>query len=282
MADPKFRARNLSPNDPNIPLLKKRKEEREVRLARFKSESARLKEEGNKLFRKGDYHGSMHMYIDALKAIRKPDPVLLCNLAASFLKQEMFPEAEQTATEALARDPKSVKARYRRSMARKGMKRYRGAVIDLDTLLSHGHDSDDILNAFHDAEASWEAGDNTFSDDGYASSDYDYPSYEDEAAEEYEAYSGSSDCEREGNGTACRFYNHGGCNRGKACRFSHAPDGKSVRDDLGKNVCIHFLLGNCKYGADKCIYSHNRAYLPERGWWNDPESVEVIRTAFEM
>ena len=142
-----------------------------------------------------------------------------------------------------------MKARYRRNMARKGMKRYRGAVIgarhcrlaltliqlnfsDLDTLLSHGHDSDDILNAFHDAEASWEAGDNTFSDDGYASSDYDYPSYEDEAAEEYEAYSGSSDCEHEGNGTACRFYNHGGCNRGKACRFSHAPDGKSVRDDL--------------------------------------------------
>ena len=32
----------------------------------------------------------MHMYIDALKAIHKPDPVLLCNLAASFLKQEMY------------------------------------------------------------------------------------------------------------------------------------------------------------------------------------------------
>ena len=30
------------------------------------------------------------MYIDALKAIHKPDPVLLCNLAASFLKQEMY------------------------------------------------------------------------------------------------------------------------------------------------------------------------------------------------
>ncbi|KAL1745725.1 hypothetical protein HDZ31DRAFT_2135, partial [Schizophyllum fasciatum] len=184
-----------------------------------------------------------------------------------------YPEAERAATEALIRDPKSVKARYRRSMARKGMKRQRGAVIDLDTLLSQGHDSDDILSAFHDAEAAWEAGDNTLSDDGYASSEYDYPDYDCDG-EEDGVYSGSSDCEHEGNGTACRFHNHGGCNRGRTCRFSHAPDRNSIRDDLGKNVCLHFLLGTCRFRADKCIYSHNRAYLPERGWWNDPEAVE--------
>ncbi|KAL1745726.1 hypothetical protein HDZ31DRAFT_62819 [Schizophyllum fasciatum] len=90
MADPKFRARNLAPNDPNIPLLKKRMEDREARAARFRSESARLKDEGNRRFRAGDYHGAMHMYMDAVQALKKPDPILLSNLAASFLKQNMY------------------------------------------------------------------------------------------------------------------------------------------------------------------------------------------------
>ncbi len=69
------------------------------------------------------------------------------------------------------------------------------------------------------------------SDDGYASSDYGAPS-EDRDKDDSSTNSDSSDCRHVGNGVACRFYNHGGCNRGNNCAFSHAPDDKSIRDDL--------------------------------------------------
>jgi hypothetical protein len=49
---------------------------------------------------------------------------------------------------------------------------------------------------------------------------------------ELESVSDSSDWNHEGNGIPCRFYNHDGCMRGNECRFSHAPDLKSVRDQL--------------------------------------------------
>ena len=44
--------------------------------------------------------------------------------------------------------------------------------------------------------------------------------------------SDSSDCNHTGNGFACRFYNHAGCSKGERCAYSHAPDEKSIRDDL--------------------------------------------------
>jgi hypothetical protein len=49
---------------------------------------------------------------------------------------------------------------------------------------------------------------------------------------ELESVSDSSDWNHEGNGIACKFYNRDGCLRGSDCRFSHAPDHKSVRDRL--------------------------------------------------
>ena len=49
---------------------------------------------------------------------------------------------------------------------------------------------------------------------------------------ELESASDSSDWNHEGNGIACKFYNRDGCLRGSDCRFSHAPDHKSVRDRL--------------------------------------------------
>ena len=44
--------------------------------------------------------------------------------------------------------------------------------------------------------------------------------------------SDSSEYGHEGNGTPCRYLNHGGCKHGAKCRFRHAPDEKSVRDQL--------------------------------------------------
>jgi hypothetical protein len=54
--------------------------------------------------------------------------------------------------------------------------------------------------------------------------------------------SDSSDWNHEGNGIPCRLYNHDGCTRGNDCRFSHAPDLKSVRDQLYVSFFFIFPL----------------------------------------
>jgi hypothetical protein len=68
-------------------------------------------------------------------------------------------------------------------------------------------------------------------DDDVADADDETPLLSDNKVE-LESVSDSSDWNHEGNGIPCRFYNHDGCTRGNDCRFLHAPDLKSVRDQL--------------------------------------------------
>jgi hypothetical protein len=49
----------------------------------------------------------------------------------------------------------------------------------------------------------------------------------------------------------CKYYLHGACRNGAACRFSHAMDAPK------STVCTYFLAGNCTFG-DKCRYDHVR------------------------
>lgn len=44
--------------------------------------------------------------------------------------------------------------------------------------------------------------------------------------------SDSSEYDHDGNGTPCRYLNHDGCRHGSRCRWKHAPDDRSVRDEL--------------------------------------------------
>ncbi len=55
-----------------------------------------------------------------------------------------------------------------------------------------------------------------------------------DVAMEIEDGSDSEDFAHPGTGIACRYYNTSdtGCRNGKTCRFRHAPDSKSVRDEL--------------------------------------------------
>ncbi|KAJ7318763.1 hypothetical protein DFH08DRAFT_971128 [Mycena albidolilacea] len=77
----------------------------------------------------------------------------------------------------------------------------------------------------------------------------------------------------------CLFYNTSSCTRGARCAFSHAPDRRSVRDGLGKNVCWYWLVGLCKFGP-KCIYKHGREALGG-GWWDDEEELAKMREKVE-
>lgn len=50
----------------------------------------------------------------------------------------------------------------------------------------------------------------------------------------------------------------------------------------GKNVCIFYLVGNCKFGDEKCNYSHSRDALPPSGWWNNPKGIENIAQELKL
>ncbi|KAH7921339.1 hypothetical protein BV22DRAFT_1132353 [Leucogyrophana mollusca] len=59
---------------------------------------------------------------------------------------------------------------------------------------------------------------------------------------------------------------------------SMAPDsesGSSVIEHAygsGKNICVNFLMGICKFGDTKCVFSHTKDYLrPKGGWWTTQE-----------
>ena len=67
--------------------------------------------------------------------------------------------------------------------------------------------------------------------DGYSSDELNWPPYDGEAWDLL-SDSDSEDCKHIGNGIPCRFYNRLECNRGENCAYSHAPDNKSVRDNL--------------------------------------------------
>ncbi|KAG7093812.1 hypothetical protein E1B28_007454 [Marasmius oreades] len=43
----------------------------------------------------------------------------------------------------------------------------------------------------------------------------------------------------------------------------------------GRNVCLFHILDCCEFGA-KCMYSHDKAYLPDKGWWKNEELVEAL------
>lgn len=50
----------------------------------------------------------------------------------------------------------------------------------------------------------------------------------------------------------------------------------------GKNVCIYYILDSCKFGASRCVYSHSKGALPERGWWNSPDKVAKVKEVLEV
>lgn len=105
------------------------------------------------------------------------------------------------------------------------------AAIDFMTVLEHDPGCAPAEEGMEYVEACLSRGEETSSDQDYDTSEYDWPHFDD-SAQSSAAESDSSDCSHKGNGISCRFYNHGGCNRGTNCKFSHAPDEKSLRDEL--------------------------------------------------
>ena len=166
-----------------------------------------------------------------------------------------YEDAEWAATTALTYDPRNLKARFRRAMARKGMALEIMSQKSIDarlnaisgrsskcpffklTVLNGKTDLQIIVNEdpkCQDAEREMYAIVEQYFDDDHdvGSINYeDYPGYHEEP-EELVSDSDTSECQHTGNGIPCQSYNRQGCKRASECHLSHAPDDKSVRDEL--------------------------------------------------
>ncbi|KAH8979479.1 hypothetical protein EDB92DRAFT_1955086 [Lactarius akahatsu] len=273
-------------------LLKARALKRAQRAEARRGEAEGHKETGNAHFRKGEYCKVIEEYKAAI-TINGPSPAYLSNMAAAWLKLEEYDSAEHCAQRALCLDPRFAKARYRRGLARKGNLQLAAAVVGALTRGASYLDDRATETAFWFIDADFaavlvqdpdsteasKALDETFTlisernkEEAVVEED-SHPTFIDQG-KELESVSDSSDWNHEGNGFPCRYYNHDGCTRGVECKFSHAPDHKSVRDRLGRNVCVQFLFGECRFGS--CVYSHDKTYLPSGRWWDDEEKLADV------
>ncbi|KAI0264884.1 hypothetical protein BC834DRAFT_237375 [Gloeopeniophorella convolvens] len=265
-------AKIMAPKVDKNKLLQERVRERKERSDARRAEAEKHKEIGNTHFRAGNYRQAIDEYQVAVDT-HGPRAAYLSNLAAAWLKLEEWDAAEDCAQRALEHDPTLMKARYRRGLARKGNLQLNAAAMDFRVVLTEDPTIMEARLALTETTALLALRGEPRVPPG----DKMPPELEeaikplpDEEAIELESLSDSSDCRHRDNDVPCRFYNHDGCARGLQCAFSHAPDHKSIRDELGRNVCLYYLFDACKFGAAKCVYAHETTYLRRGGWWEDP------------
>ncbi|KAF6760447.1 hypothetical protein DFP72DRAFT_959740 [Ephemerocybe angulata] len=279
----------------------------ELRLARVQKRAQKKAEKhakaevfkrmGDELFHKDKFEEAYIPYLEATQIW--PSNVDYYNrLSMTYSRLGWYEEAAHASTRALTLNPKSIEARYLRGVARLEQRLLGAAKSDLEIVTTHDANhtkaADTLQVVLKSLEAGTKLGNHTISHEtappdaetaaataAIPELDFSYPHYDDEALE-MDTLSNTSDCNHRGNGVPCRFYNRAGCAKGSLCPFSHAPDEKSVRDDLGRNVCTYFLLDTCKFGAAKCVYSHSRSFLPKHGWWTSEEATAKVKSIVEL
>ncbi|OXB71636.1 UNVERIFIED_CONTAM: hypothetical protein H355_007792 [Colinus virginianus] len=104
--------------------------------------AAKLKSEGNELFRSGQFGEAVPKYSEAIEyviSVGEPSPddlsVLYSNRAACYLKEGNCSDCIQDCNRALELQPFSLKPLLRRAMAYESMERYRQAYVDYKTVL---------------------------------------------------------------------------------------------------------------------------------------------------
>ncbi|XP_037985141.1 sperm-associated antigen 1 isoform X2 [Motacilla alba alba] len=104
--------------------------------------AAKLKSEGNELFKSGQFGEAVLKYSEAIEYVaglgeQSPDDlsILYSNRAACYLKEGNCGDCIQDCNRALELQPFSLKPLLRRAMANESMERYRQAYIDYKTVL---------------------------------------------------------------------------------------------------------------------------------------------------
>ncbi|KAK0190080.1 hypothetical protein F5146DRAFT_958640 [Armillaria mellea] len=241
-----------------------------------KSEQANfLKEKGNTCFREGKYQAAIEYCNEAI-SIYGPRPAYYANIAAACLKLGLYLQVEEACDEALEYDPKSIKLRYRRGVARRSMFAFKAAIEDFSACsklapedpqfqkeIAQTRKESDQRRAIGAPDINEEDDPQYLNDDDSDDcSDFDPPL--DYQPRLIQTDSDSSDFEHDGNGERCRAYNHGGCSQGSKCALRHSPEEDTTRDQLGRNVCNLWLARMCTSGS-ACVYAHSTEYLPESG-----------------
>lgn len=300
-ADPQDITSEIEPPTPalhrptNEELRVARAEKRAAKRAEKHTNAEDLKKQGDVLFSAEQYQEAYIPYLEATQ-VWPSNPTYWILLCTTYVKLGWYEEAAHSATRALTLDPKSSEARYLRGVARLEQKLLNAAKTDFETVLAHAPthlpSQTSLSRTVAAITSSRTLGSHVLApsivDDVTKDLDFGYPHYptdEDHALDVLDnddGYSDSSDCVHVGKGVPCRFYNHAGCVRGAECAFSHAPDERSIRDELGKNVCTYFLLSLCKFGAHQCVYSHSTAYLPKKGWWTTEEKKDKIKAVMAI
>ncbi|XP_061633827.1 sperm-associated antigen 1 isoform X1 [Phyllopteryx taeniolatus] len=115
---------------------------------------AHLKNEGNLLFKNGQFGDALEKYSQAIRGYRdagldSPDDlcILYSNRAACYLKDGNSQDCIQDCTRALELQPFSLKPLLRRAMAYESLERYRQAYVDYKTVLQ----IDVSVQAAHDS-----------------------------------------------------------------------------------------------------------------------------------
>ncbi|KAL5508107.1 STI1 [Sanghuangporus vaninii] len=101
--------------------------------------SEKAREEGNALFKKGDFAGAVKSYTESIKRDPK-DPRGYNNRALCYTKLTALPEALKDAEQAIKVDPKFVKAYIRKSNVLFSMKEYTKAIDAIQEAAEHDED----------------------------------------------------------------------------------------------------------------------------------------------
>lgn len=96
---------------------------------------AELREQGNALFRKGDYAAAAGKYSECIK-VDENDSAALSNRAECFLRARQFHNAYNDAHKSFEADPSHAKSLYKKAMAANGLGRYAEAIKLLKELVA--------------------------------------------------------------------------------------------------------------------------------------------------
>ncbi|TFK66784.1 hypothetical protein BDN72DRAFT_843792 [Pluteus cervinus] len=252
-----------------------RRRTRSARRTEHKRAAKELEVQGNRFLEAGNYNKAIERFEAALKSFGSRDPLWL-NITKAHIRLKNWSDAEVAATCALKYNPRRTEARYLRGVARKELGRYTAAIGDLEAVEYESAEFFDARKALEDAKRECPPSQ-------YPATANDlWPSIKHEAIDETEPDSDTSDCLHIGDYEPCQRYNHKTCPFGTRCYHSHAPDERSWRDERGKNVCIHFLMGYCRFSDGRCKYTHVEDYLPTSGWWSRPDRVDYVWARFQV
>ncbi|KAJ3571219.1 hypothetical protein NP233_g3887 [Leucocoprinus birnbaumii] len=287
---------------------------RDARIKQNQVQAQQLAQSGDESMKNCEYAQATLQYTDAIRKWNT-NVELYVKLATACVKCGQYEQAAFIATRALTLDPKNLSARYQRGLARFSQGLLRAAQVDLECILSHsepgGSENHTLaattleqVNACITSNSSNEgltqkgslegekgapepaSAREAGGEEGSTSEqelDFEFPRHE-KVELDIAELSDSEECLHLGNRVPCRYHNRRdmGCERGSACGYMHAPDEKSVRDTLGRNVCVYLLLGSCRY-QDRCVYSHSKDWLStSKGWWNSSAQTDRMRNLVSL